>query len=57
MFAIPLEQVHPLVVLVATPFGVDDIEALTVICPDNIVVFLVINRENPSFLRDLPGLF
>lgn len=57
MFAIALEQAHLLWIPVATPLGVDDIEALTVICPDNKVVFLVINRENLSFLRDLPGLF
>ena len=57
MFAIALEQVHLLVVPVATPLGVDNIEALTVICPYNKVVVLVINRENLSFLRDLLSLF
>ncbi len=57
MFAIPLEQVHPLVVFVATPLGVDDIEALTVICPDNKVVFLVIHGENLLILRDFLGIF
>ncbi len=57
MFAISLEQVHLLVIPVATPLGVDDIEALTVICPDNKVVLLVINRKNLSFLRDSLGLF
>ena len=57
MFAVAFKQVHLLVVLVATALGIDNIKALAVIGTNNIVVFVVVYRENPFFLCDFSGLF